>query len=378
MEADDFVNFCHDFVGSNANKQEWEEITDYFQDKCPPLATAVRVHREYNRMKPYNSRCFEPYNECFHNLPHREGVVVDAPGAVTEFLRCLRDSEYFSADFHGTACFDDSRGRIGLATFVFKRGIYHVLPALFPDLIPSIVKAFRSTPRMMMVFRWDNDKKNFLKSFNGYHPPEVVDTLTVAREKGLPTRYDDICVSVTGGVICRRAAFFGDTAFPSSEALRHCASRACLPFEFIVKHRNLREKRDVVSAETCDRERAPGRLSVFERLAPPPSESVQVSDIVPAVETARVSVSARAPKRGHERERAREQSRERGNERARERSRGRGSERARGRSRERENERRRERDRRSWSREKKKKRDDDRDRRRRSHSRDRDRKRHYR
>ena len=52
---------------------------------------------------------------------------------------------------------------------------------------------------MMMVFRWECDKKNFLKAFDGYLPPEVVDTQMIAREKGLPIKWDDICASVTGG-----------------------------------------------------------------------------------------------------------------------------------------------------------------------------------
>ena len=100
-----------------------------------------------------------------------------------------------------------------------------------------------------MVFRWECDKKNFLKAFDGYLPPEVVDTQTVAREKGLSFKWDDVCAAVTGGAICRRAAFFGDTALPSSEALRHCAARACVAFDFIVENRKLREKRDVVAVE---------------------------------------------------------------------------------------------------------------------------------
>ena len=134
MEADDFINICHELVGSNAGKQDWKEITDFFDDKCPPLATAVRFHREFNKMKPYKTRCNEPYNDRFHDLPHRDGVIIDTPGAVTEFSRCLRDCEHFSADFHGTSCFEDDRGRLSLATFVFKRGIFHVIPALFHSI----------------------------------------------------------------------------------------------------------------------------------------------------------------------------------------------------------------------------------------------------
>ena len=34
MEADDFINICHELVGSNAGKQDWKEITDFFDDNA--------------------------------------------------------------------------------------------------------------------------------------------------------------------------------------------------------------------------------------------------------------------------------------------------------------------------------------------------------
>ena len=262
VEIDDFINICRNLA--NNDDDMWEIIVECLDERCPNLANAVAAFRQTGNPQRENfvSKCKEPRNVRFHALPHRDGVMVNNVGIVTRFTRDLRDSEHFAVDFHGTACLEDSRGRIGVATFVFRRGIYYVMPTRYAEFIPSIVAALREAAKPMFVLRWEGDKKNFLKSFLGYVPPKIVEAHTVAREQGKSTSFDDMIKEITGGPLCKRASFFGDSEEPTDEALRHRSMRGCGIYDTVVIGRNLREKRDDSltrahdAARARDRERA--------------------------------------------------------------------------------------------------------------------------
>ena len=143
-------------------------------------------------------------------------------------------------DFHGTASVEDIRGRASVVTFVFRGGIFHVLPRLFPEATEAVGDSLKRFPRPTLLFRWEMEKRNCQESFN-WKPEVIHDVLTIKPRKDRLRSLDEISRLLTGEKFCRRASFFTDLAVPSSEALRHRAIRACLVYDFVAEEMKLGE-----------------------------------------------------------------------------------------------------------------------------------------
>ena len=77
----------------------------------------------------------------------------------------------------------------------------------------------------------------------GWKPEKVVDAEEVATAMGISVSLDSLTERTVGGRYCRRASNFHDTAIPSVAALYHRAVKISLIYEFVVKHRGLRDVR---------------------------------------------------------------------------------------------------------------------------------------
>ena len=128
------------------------------------------------------------------------------------------------------------------------------MPHLFADTVQPVPEALRKNEKRTFTYRWAWRGKPFQKIF-GWAPREPLEIEKIAKDNGIPAKFDAIAEKTVGGSFCRRAAEFGDFAIPSSVALHHSAIRVSLVYEFAVEMLKLREleNRGQSSSSTADR-----------------------------------------------------------------------------------------------------------------------------
>ena len=59
---------------------------------------------------------------------------------------CLRDTKVYTVDVFETTDIEDIRARVSILTFVFKNGIFFVMPRLYPERFASVKSAREGSP----------------------------------------------------------------------------------------------------------------------------------------------------------------------------------------------------------------------------------------
>ena len=247
IEEYDFFHVCSSLTNGDASlfRIAVEVVAPHAPHLANFLATqsglpSVEIPEGVSEVVP---ACATPFNTALHDLPLDGSLVVRNSGSLQEFQINLERSRYFSADLHCTTDVNQEN-EVSLITFCTRSKLFHVAPWVFPDLIPRIIEILRTTPRPFFLFRWSNMRKDFLRQF-GWEPEKenVVEVMDVAKEIGIAPSLDAITEKTVGGSFCRRAANFAVVGLPSEVAQRHCAIKATLFYEFVVKFRRLRERR---------------------------------------------------------------------------------------------------------------------------------------
>ena len=233
MEPEDFFFVCKDLAGKR--DEDWRRCIDYIAEKCPSLASFVSARagfgsREYDA--EFVPSCTAPFSEKLHQLPHHAGYVLEDDDIVDSFERRIKDSSVYLMDFHGTVSVDDTRGRVGLVTFVFPAKIYYFIPRFSSSVAKRVRQIVKDNPRPVIVFKWETEKKDCKKTF-GWTPEKLFNAAAIAKERDLPRSLDSLAERLVEGCYCRRASNFTDTVVPSSEALRHRAIKGCLVYDFV-------------------------------------------------------------------------------------------------------------------------------------------------
>ena len=256
MELEDVVPICRNLVGSV--KENWRLIYDIVSEHSKTMASYLSLHAglglKVHLDEPFVPSCASPFNERLHSLPHCQGIIVDSSKVAKQFEKCLLDSCQYAVDFFSTFTLVKRIGG-GVITFVFRTGIFYVLPRLYSDAFEAVGRALRDDQGHCAVFnlKWTQDRIMFVDAF-GFEPKQVIDAQKVATDE-LKTSmsFENMVLRVTGGSFCRRASFFADFALPSVVALEHRALRACVVYDFIVDARNLTETRERINEQTDGR-----------------------------------------------------------------------------------------------------------------------------
>lgn len=252
-ELEDFIPICRNLVGPY--DECWNDIIDYVATRSDTLAAAVAAlvgkgkgkgkGSEKDEEITFPQNCLSPFNEVLHSLPHVDGVVVDSLDTAVDFGLCLQQVKQYAVDFYDTARVEDVRARASVITFVMQKGIFFVLPRLFPEACEAVGRALKQDRHVVFNFKWSFDQVQFKATF-GFIPKNVIQAGEVAKEIGLSPKLDAICERVTGGSICLRASLFSDLELPSSHAFQHRALRTCVIYDFVAEARKLTKRRDAV------------------------------------------------------------------------------------------------------------------------------------
>merc|ERR1712142_896459 len=182
MESQDFFPVCRDLAGKK--EEDWRRCIDYIATRCPSLASFVSARAGFDRLdyeEEFIPTCASPFNEKLHQLPHHDGCVLEDDNFVDSFERQIKDSSAFLMDFHGTTSVENTRGRVGLVTFVFPAKIYFLLPHLFPRITTRVAEILKANLRQVIVFKWETEKKKCMDTF-GWMPETLINAASVAKE----------------------------------------------------------------------------------------------------------------------------------------------------------------------------------------------------
>ena len=226
------------------NPSDARRALDVVGEKSPYLASFLSECVGYGPRQHdavFELKCTE--NEKLHNLADTGEIMIRDGATARNFDEHLEKSHYFAIDIHCCDAPLEGKDHVGFVSFSLRSKVFFLMPKLYPEMVKPVVDSLRRHPRVVFRHQWSSREAKFKEIFD-WAPSEFIDVEDVARELKIPVTLDGLTGYLVGGSYCRRAANFGDTTIPSHEARRHRAIRVTLFYEFVVKARRLREKRD--------------------------------------------------------------------------------------------------------------------------------------
>ena len=211
--------------------------------RCPDLAAYVAERMDSSSSVSSSDEsapeCRPPYNKRLHSMWSSRDFIIQ-PTRMTEVENGLDSCDYICLDFHTNMGSFLAHGPFSLITIRFPHKSAFLIPNLFPEVIPSVVRLLRLYARPALTYRWDRFRSGCQKVL-GWVPDVIHDVADVTGDDMTP--FNSVALSVTGGDFCGRASDFGDSAIPSAVALRHRSMRAAVIYKFVMEGLSLEEAR---------------------------------------------------------------------------------------------------------------------------------------
>ena len=212
--------------------------------RCPGLAACVAKRMDSASSSASSSDELtlegeEPYNKKLHAMWSSRDFIIK-PTRMMEVENGLDGCDYICLDFHTNPGSFMAHGPFSLITIRFPHKSAFLIPHLFPEVVPSVVRLLRLYARPALTYRWDRFRSDCQKVL-GWVPDVIHDVADVTGDNTTP--FNSVALSVTDGDFCGRASDFGDSAIPSAVALRHRSMRAAVIYKFLMEELSLEEAR---------------------------------------------------------------------------------------------------------------------------------------